>query len=159
MSEFGHFDMNMENYTFLIRLNINLKNYPEELVYKTMLHEAIHARFIMGIIKCYKGKIDGQLTETQYRNMMKGMSREDFPTLYDFYTKYNDHLKSQHEFMADYYITPIADALQEMDHNMNWTYCKAIAWMGLTNTEAWNELPEAERSLYIEIQNSYLADL
>ena len=82
-----------------------------------------------------------------------------FPTLYDYYETYNDHVESQHELISDYYLDKIKGALFEVLPGLNPIYCTALAWMGLTETEAWNELPKNERDLYIEIQNSYINEI
>lgn len=82
-----------------------------------------------------------------------------FPTLYDYYATYTDHAKSQHELISDYYLNKIKSALLEVLPGLNLICCTAIAWMGLTETEAWNELSKNERDLYIEIQNSYIAEI
>ena len=155
----GYFDMNMQDYTFKIVLNADIANYSEELVFKTMLHESIHAQLTMDIIKSYEDYAGRDLNNEDYEKILENMGREDFPTLYDYYKKYSDHVKSQHELMADYYINPIKDALYEVIPALNIVYRTAIAWMGLTNTEAWEELPEDKRNMYIEIQMNYLNNI
>ncbi|MCI5707587.1 MAG: SprT-like domain-containing protein [Odoribacter sp.] len=154
---FGEFSMVMKDYTFEIRLNeLLLVRYPKLFVCKTMMHEAIHARIFMRLLKATENPVGSDITKEELKELRSTLERNDFPTLFDYYQKFTSHGDAQHNYMADYYIETIVNALQEMDPQVDREICKALAWRGLTRTEAWKLLEQSERNKYIKIYQDYV---
>lgn len=123
-----------------IELNSNmLSSASKVFVAKTMLHELIHSH------------IFNKLYSTGNINIPSNPS--DFPSLWNSYV--NNNANGQHEYMANYYVEIIKDALQDYYSdagiNINNNVLKAISWSGLKNTTAWNNLPQATRTQYENI--------
>lgn len=79
---FGQFDGEMKNYTFTISLNeAKLINYPEVVVCKTMIHEAIHAKIFMDLLKVSENPVGSELDRQKLNNLKEALTRQDFPTL------------------------------------------------------------------------------
>lgn len=154
---YGEFSMLMKNYTFEIRLNeLQLINFPKLFICKTMMHEAIHARIFMLLLKVADNPVGNNLTPDDITRLRETLRRNDFPTLFDYYQKFIYHKVAQHNYMADFYIETMVDALQEMNPEVDREICKALAWRGLTQTEAWNSLKQSEQNRYRKIYNDYV---
>ncbi|XRE44002.1 hypothetical protein ACIVBQ_002206 [Tenacibaculum discolor] len=116
----------------------DMKNTPSLWGAHTILHEAIHAEIYRKIRTTSQIKYDPY---TKTFSLPDG-SRAHFPTLFDYYDKYSDN--PQHNYMADYYRTAMEEGLKEYATSIGKTYpdqlYKDIAWGGLHNTNAWDNM-------------------
>lgn len=154
---FGQFNWKMENYIFSISLNeTKLINYPEVVVCKTMIHEAIHAKIFMDLLKVSEKPVGPELDIKKLAKLKAALTKQDFPTLFDYYEDYKDEKEDviQHEYMGDYYIRTIASSLREIS-KIDAETATAIAWTGLKETKAWQKLSEADRNSYNTIYFNY----
>ena len=128
-------DLGKEWMKILINAN-TLAERPTLGVARTFIHETIHAE-MWRKIKSVHGKI----------------SIQNFPGLFDYYSRYKmgDNGTAQHNLMAQHYIDIMADALKEFDSSYSDEVYKAIAWVGLTNTVAWNNKSGTEKNRIITI--------
>lgn len=116
----------------------DMKNTPSLWGAHTILHEAIHAEIYRKIRTTSQIKYDPY---TKTFSLPDG-SRAHFPTLFDYYDKYPNN--PQHNYMADYYRTAMEEGLKEYATFIGKTYpdqlYKDIAWGGLHNTNAWDNM-------------------
>jgi len=114
------------------------KNTPALWVAFTILHESIHADIFRQIRSTSLFHYDRY---TKKYTLPSG-SRSHFPTLFDYYDDYPDN--PQHNYMADYYRKAIEAGLREYAKLIGKTYpdklYKDIAWAGLHNTNAWDNM-------------------
>lgn len=125
--------------TIIIRLDISdMTNTPTLWAVSTILHEAIHAK-IYRMIRTRSRLLYDRHTQTY---SLPDGSRADFPTLFDYYNNFPEN--PQHNFMADYYRDAMEKGLKEYAQSIGKNYpdqlYKDIAWGGLHNTEAWNNM-------------------
>ncbi|NDK56047.1 hypothetical protein [Pontibacter fetidus] len=113
-------------------------------VARTFLHESVHAK-----IFSYLRQIEG------YENLDK----DNFPVMYEAYVNAKKSGTSMdavanrvhHEEMAKHYVELIAKGLQEFDamnHNnpeVTIDHYRALAWDGLEQSTAWNNLQQTVR--------------
>ncbi len=109
-----------------------------------MLHEAIHAEIFRKI------KSIGGFSEL-YDN------KSHFSTLYNYYV--DNIKKGQHNYMEDYYRDAIKTGLRDYainsGINVSDSQLNDLAWVGLTGTQAWNNLSATERNRIIRSINDY----
>lgn len=131
----------MTEYGDIITITLDtpyMENSPSLLGAYTILHEAIHAKIYRMI------RTRSLLQYNQYTNTyhLPDGSRAHFPTLFDYYNDYPNN--PQHNYMADYYRTAMEEGLKEYAQLIGKTYpaqlYKDIAWAGLHNTKAWNNM-------------------
>lgn len=152
---YGELERGMNNYTLTILLNGNkFVDVPALIICKTMIHEAIHAKIIMDLLKVQKSPVGSTLSKKEFDDLSKALTEQNFPTLFDYYEIYGTHVNSQHEYMATYYVETIATALHEFS-SISSTITQAIAWCGLKGTKAWEALPQAQRTQYNTIYMNY----
>ncbi len=156
-NKLGEFDSKMEGYYFTIALNERvLVNYPKLFVCKTMMHEAIHTKIFMELLKVSEDPVGCDLSPEEIQRLRGNLNENNFPTLFDYYQKFNNHNDVQHNYMADYYIGIIVAALQEMKPDVEREVCEALAWSGLVNTKAWKSLSLLQQDKYIQIYKDYV---
>lgn len=122
-----------------ITLDINdMENTPSLWGAHTILHEAIHADIYRKIRTTSLLLYD---TFTQTYSLPDG-AEVHFPTLFNYYNTYPNN--PQHNYMADYYRTAMEESLKEYANIIGKTYpdqlYKDIAWSGLHNTNAWENM-------------------
>ncbi|MFY9150709.1 MAG: hypothetical protein WAO52_01750, partial [Prolixibacteraceae bacterium] len=97
---------------------------------KTMLHESIHANLYQKLATIL-GK--------------ENLSNKNFEELYRSYQETTIGTP-QHDFMSKYYIPSLASALQSFDGNsLPSDYYVSLAWTGLENTSAYNNLTQSQK--------------
>ncbi|TDQ23732.1 hypothetical protein [Tenacibaculum caenipelagi] len=128
---------NGSEYTIEIKLNGN--NLSQRTVLglaRTLIHETIHAEMYRKL-----------------RSVNYNVSINDFPGIYDYYRR---HKNWQHEQMAAHYVETIVDMLKEFDNSQNSnTLYIDLAWEGLQNTVAWNNLSSSEKDRIINSVKNY----
>ncbi len=120
-------------------------------VARTMLHEAIHAEIFRKI------RTRGGLRwDSNTNSWLLNGRRTDFPTLFNYYENYQS---PQHNYMADYYRDAIKTGLRDYATNsginVSDSQLNDLAWVGLTGTQAWNNLSTTERNRIIRSINDY----
>ena len=116
----------------------DMKNTPSLWGAHTILHEAIHADIYRKI------RVTSRLHYDRYTReySLPDGSRAHFPTLFDYYDNFPNN--PQHNFMADFYREAMEKGLKEYATLIGKTYpdqlYKDIAWSGLHNTKAWDNM-------------------
>ncbi|WP_298484749.1 hypothetical protein [uncultured Maribacter sp.] len=111
-----------------IKINSNTLNDRTALgLARTLSHEIIHAELYRKV-----------------RSVGGLISQNDFPGIYDYYRR---HVKNwQHQQMAQHYRQTIADILKAYDDNQNTNqFYNDLAWEGLQDTIAWENLSPSEK--------------
>ena len=128
--------------------NIDWNNRPEIVVAYAFIHEVIHAEMYRQLLEVANknGSIDLVKLQQYVNNNNK---KELFNEYIKNATKASNY---QHDIMAKKYINVVVDFLKEM-YESNYTDKEylTIAWMGVQNTNAWNNLPKKEREEYKKI--------
>lgn len=128
--------------------NIDWDNRPEIVVAYAFIHEVIHAEMYRQLLEVANknGSIDLVKLQQYVNNNNK---KELFNEYIKNATKASNY---QHDIMAKKYINVVVDFLKEM-YESNYTDKEylTIAWMGVQNTNAWNNLPKKEREEYKKI--------
>ena len=119
----------------------------------TILHEGIHAEIY------------------RYVDMHnKHLTGEDRPLLLDYYllSKGLDNVDAQHQYMADKFVKPIAEAIRALDNSkytldyymaFGWDGLARFAWNGYYNGQNWEKLKEdSEYPNYAEKQKTVLTN-
>ncbi len=133
-------------------------NKPKLIIAVAFIHEMIHAEIYRKMLSAAQlGNLDttGSMTPSQQVNFVNNL-RNNFPDLYDYYVdRWRDNWG--HQLMAQHYVDIIKGAIAEYDNNAHSqeTY-EAIAWMGLYNTIAWNNLTPAEQTTLTENFNTFI---
>lgn len=163
-----------EDGTVTITINSDNLDKSKLAVARTILHEMIHAELIGMVIQA------GMYENLQeYAESYEG--DDSFMMIWEYYSEYGHYIKDvqagwQHEYMADYYITYMGEALQTLsgdllsqafiDHfdgellcvdpqvgdcfTWNWSeFYTALAWGGLTKTQQYvDSFNEFEQAKY-----------
>lgn len=146
-----------ENYLITITFNTNNLNRPALSIARTFIHELIHAEIYRKLLSV-AGSPSISLTQAQLIQL-----RNNYPGLYDYYMRYMWNIPpgqapsgAQHEAMAQHYRGIIKQALKEYDNNSqsDETY-EALAWEGLINTVAWNNLSQSQKNNITTIINNF----
>lgn len=130
--------------------NIDWNNRPEIVVAYAFIHEVIHAEMYRQLLEV--ANINGSISLAKLEQYVKNNNQKE---LFNEYIR-NRHSKNstnyQHNIMAKKYINVVVDFLKEM-YGSNYTDKEylTIAWMGVQNTDAWNNLPKKEREEYKKI--------
>lgn len=141
------------NYNIEIMFNTNRLNRPELSVARTLMHELVHAemfRKLLSVAQAPDLNYPGYTLE-DWRNYVTNL-KDDYPGLYDYYFRYEWGVSSgenptsaQHQAMAEHYRDLIEDALREFNGSLTDEIYEALAWQGLKNTVAWNNLSYSEK--------------
>lgn len=130
--------------------NIDWNNRPEIVVAYAFIHEVIHAEMYRQLLEV--ANINGSISLAKLEQYVKNNNQKE---LFNEYIR-NRHSKNstnyQHNIMAKKYINVVVDFLKEM-YGSNYTDKEylTIVWMGVQNTDAWNNLPKKEREEYKKI--------
>jgi len=137
-----------DNYLITIKINSNNLSRPNLSIARTIIHETIHAEMFRKILSILDngGDLDG-LTAAQWTQKL---SNGDYPGIFDYYSRYGVN-GMQHEQMAAHYISTISDTLEEFQSGLSQDTYDALAWVGLKDTTAWNNLTTAEKSAINDI--------
>lgn len=135
-----------QNYLITITFNENNLNRPNLSIARTFIHEMIHAEIFRKLLSVAQHP-SIQLDQNQLIQL-----RNDYPGLYDYYMRWKWNVpqgqspsSAQHEAMAQHYRDIIKQALEEFDNTHTDEIYEALAWTGLQNTVAWNNLSQSER--------------
>ncbi|URM35260.1 hypothetical protein [Flavobacterium anhuiense] len=114
------------------------------------LHEIIHAEMFRKLLSLSstRGKID----VTKLNQML---TQNNFPGLYDYYTRYGIN-GMQHEQMAAHYQDTMISFLKNYDTTLTTEQYEAISWAGLKGTSSWNALTQEKKTSLTDIYNSWL---
>ncbi|MGO2403589.1 hypothetical protein, partial [Mesonia sp.] len=144
-------------------LTSSAQNFPTIILAQELIHEMVHAEMYRKLLACAQlPHVNFQnYTETQWRNFVYSL-RHNYEGLYDYYESYYfnnvNPNATQHIAMASHYRDMIVDALRDFDDNQHSdTFYNAIAWIGLKNTEAWND-PSVNQSLINLIINNAISN-
>jgi len=134
------------NYLITITFNQNNLNRPKLSVARTFIHEIIHAEIFRKLLSISQHP-SIQLNQSQIIQL-----RNNYPGLYDYYTRWKWNVpqgqepsSAQHEAMAQHYRSIIEQALREYDNTQTNEVYEALAWTGLRDTVAWNNLSQTQR--------------
>lgn len=120
------------NYMIEITVNTNNLNRPGIDVARTLMHEIIHAEMFRKLLSLSNN--NGEIDVTILNQML---TQNNYPGLYDYYTRYGVN-GMQHEQMAAHYINTIVNFLKQYDSTLTQEQYEAMAWEGLRGTTAWN---------------------
>ncbi|WP_369012814.1 hypothetical protein [Flavobacterium anhuiense] len=139
------------NYLIEISFNSNNLNRPGLDVARTFMHEIIHAEMFRKLLSLSSTK--GEIDLTKLNQML---TQNNFPGLYDYYTRYGIN-GMQHEQMAAHYQETMISFLKNYDPTLTAAQYEAISWAGLKGTSSWNALTQAKKTSLTDIYNSWLA--
>lgn len=164
-----------DNSLIELRFNPNKLDRPRLDVFRTFVHEIIHAEIFRKLLSCSElphVNIDNY-TQEQYTNLMINLSN-NFPGLLDYYIRYSENEGNlsgfHHDMMAQHYIGIIVAALKEFDNNAHSDeFYTALAWVGLMGkgvingttglpvepTVAWQNVPQAQRLQILDIYETF----
>ena len=128
-------------------------NIPKVVIANTFMHEMIHAemlRKLLSVSSTPNGSIDWNIVNSLNTS-------HNYPGLFDYYVRcINGDTNYQHEAMAAHYVNIMVNFLKQVyGTTYTNTEYKTIVWMSsLMGTKAWNLLPQAEKTLYINTWNT-----
>ncbi|MBF0694655.1 MAG: hypothetical protein IR153_06320 [Flavobacterium sp.] len=139
------------DYLITITFNGNNLDRPELSVARTFVHELIHAEVFRKLLSV-AGTSSITLTAAQLVEL-----KDNYPGLYDYYMRYEWNIQpgeeitsAQHQMMAQHYRDVIINMLKEFDNNsQSDEVYEALAWQGLMNTTAWNNLDASQQAAII----------
>ena len=126
--------------------NQKWENIPNIVISYIFIHEIIHAEIYRQMLSIASTK-NGEINYTKLENIFK---RGQHSELFNYYVEKDGKTGSwQHEMMAKKYIETIVGFLKEIyeDVYSDLEY-KSIAWRGLMDSKAWNNLTDQEKELY-----------
>jgi len=110
---------NSNNIDLILAENV-IQNQSSIEVAFTLLHEGIHAEIYRKLLSIHG--------PSNLNNM-------NFPSMFNLYQQYKLTQGFSHEYMANYYVNIMANALKEYDNNkFDIGYYKALSWGGLNET-------------------------
>jgi len=128
-------------------LTSSIHNKPKLIIAVAFIHEIIHAEIFRKMLSAaQQGNLDTNGMNRRQQIDYVNNLRNNFPGLYDYYVdRWRDDWG--HQVMAQHYVDIIKTAISEYDNNAHSqeTY-EAIAWMGLYDTIAWNNLTTEEQT-------------
>ena len=141
------------NYVITIKINPNKLNRPNLSIARTIIHETIHAEMFRKLLSLAKRRSIGRAVNVARINGLK----DNYPGLFDYYVRHGGqqgtgHNPAQHNQMAQHYRTTMVNMLKQFEPGHPQSLYEALAWVGLHNTTAWNNLSASERS---RIRSSY----
>jgi hypothetical protein len=84
------------------------------------------------------------------------LNLNNFPSMFNLYQQYTIQQGFSHEYMANYYVNVMANALKQYDNNkFDLEYYKAYAWQGLDGTNDYDSKSSGEKAA-IQVQISSL---
>jgi len=125
-------------------------NIPNVAISGIFIHEIIHAEIYRQMLSIASTK-NGKINYTKLENIFK---RGKHSELFNYYVEKDGKTGNwQHEMMAKKYIETTVGFLKEIygDVYSDLEY-KSIAWRGLMDSKAWNNLTNQEKELY---KNTY----
>lgn len=140
-----------------------IDNQPRLVIALAFMHELIHAeifRKLMSVANLPHVNFEN-LTQSQWETFMINLMN-DFPGIWDYYLRYDvgnvNPSQYQHQMMAQHYRSIIVSAISEYDNYQQPPHVyEALAWIGLKNTTAWNNLPPSQQTIINGIINDYYA--
>ncbi|WP_443939818.1 hypothetical protein [Pedobacter sp. MW01-1-1] len=94
---------------------------PSISVALTLLHEGMHAEIYRKLLSIHGPN---------------NLNAQNFPSLFNLWIRSREWEGVSHEFMANYYVNTIANALKEYDNSkFDIEYYKSYAWSGLKETD------------------------
>lgn len=146
-----------ENYLITITFNENNLDRPSLSIARTFIHELIHAEIFRKLLSV-AGAPSIQFTQAQLIQL-----KESYPGLYDYYMRWKWNIpvgqspsSAQHEAMAQHYRSIIEQALREYDNNSQTDEVyEALAWEGLKETVAWNNLSPSQKGNINQIISNF----
>ncbi|SDX45482.1 hypothetical protein SAMN05216556_13210 [Aequorivita viscosa] len=147
-----------ENYMITITFNENNLDRPSLSVARTMIHEMIHAEIFRKLLSVWQHPSLGGMTVSDLI-----LIKDDYPGLYDYYIRWYNNIpiginitSAQHQAMAQHYRSIITQAIKEYSNNQySQDIYDALAWAGLMNTIAWNNLSLSEKNQIIQTINNF----
>ncbi|WP_454058915.1 hypothetical protein [Elizabethkingia ursingii] len=119
-----------------INLNSDILGSPDLFIASLFIHEMFHAKIMNELVKAgWNGN--------QFKDLAK-IDSANLPTILGEYYKYkfNNNI-ADHNYIANWYVDKIANALASFDNNQkSMDYYKQMAWGPLSEAEAWKKLPE-----------------
>ena len=147
-----------DNYMIEIMFNPNQLDRPILDVARTMIHELIHVEIYRKLLSL------SQQGSIPWSEDFIHSIRNNYPGLYDYYMRYYYDIPEgvppgdpQHQLMAQHYRDVIEQALREFDDSQTDEIYAALAWTGLKNTVAWNNLSPEEQNTINQIRAIFLA--
>lgn len=159
----GASENNVANYNINITFNgdVNLDasihDKPKLIIAVAFIHEMIHAEVFRKMLSAaQQGHLNTNLYTTQNRIDYINSLRNNFEGIYDYYV---DRWKPNwgHEQMAQHYRDIIVSAISEYDNNQHTQEVyEALAWIGLQDTIAWNNLTQSERDNITQTRTNFI---
>ncbi len=115
---------NWNSHNIDLTLNQNkIDNMPSIEVALTLLHEGVHAEIYRKLLSIHGPN---------------NLNTMNFPSMFNLYSQYKLADGFSHEFIANYYIDIMGNALKQYDNNkFDIDYYKALAWRGLEGTDVY----------------------
>jgi hypothetical protein len=135
---------NSKNIDLILASNI-LDNLSSIEVATALLHEGIHAEIYRKLLSIHGPS---------------NLDNQNFPSMFNMYQQYSISQGFSHEYMANYYVEIMANAIKEYDKSkFGIEYYKAIAWNGLKGTNYYEtSLTQADKTEIESKKNSLLAN-
>ncbi|KLT64713.1 hypothetical protein [Pedobacter sp. BMA] len=135
---------NSKNIDIIIASNV-IDSLSSIQVAITLLHEGIHAEIYRKLLSI---------------NGPGNLNNQNFPSMFNLYQQYSISRGFSHEYMANYYVDIMANAIKEYDKSrFDIDYYKAIAWNGLKGTNYYETSLTTQQKNEIETKkNSLLAN-
>ncbi|MDV2447254.1 hypothetical protein CMU93_07040 [Elizabethkingia anophelis] len=131
-----------------INFNSDILGSPDLFIASLFIHEMLHAKIMHELVKAgWNGN--------QFKDLAR-IDKVNLPTILGEYYKYKfQNNTADHNYIANWYVEKIANALASFDTNkQSMDYYKKMAWGPLSESDAWNRLPEdyknAVSKLYYE---------
>jgi hypothetical protein len=112
-----------------------LSGSSQDFIYKTMIHEGIHAIIDYWRSRMDQYYIDPLIPTAIDSNTFKNM----FPIYWDYKRNLTNTELSQHYQIANKYINQIKSMLIQANPNLNESMADALAWSGLQETTVWKD--------------------
>lgn len=140
-----------------------IDNQPKLIIALTFIHEMIHAeifRKLMSVANLPHVNFEN-LPQQQWETFMISLMNH-FPGIWDYYLRYEVQNPNpspfQHQQMAQHYRSIIVSAISQYDNfQQPASVYEALAWIGLKNTVAWNNLSPAQQITINTIISNYYA--
>ena len=104
-----------------------------------MVHELIHAEMFRKLLS-----LSNSNRKIDVFNLNQMLQKGDYPGIFDYYTRFGVN-GFQHEQMAAHYRNSIVEILKVFQPGLSNDVYNSLAWIGLHNTDVWNNLSEREK--------------